>query len=157
MDALCFFYAVSLVDANGKSQILELGSRVRRNHGRLRPNVRALPDAQGAPRQRSLRSENAHPVKHCYQINGVDANKFSAHDFGDVGVPAPASIGEIRRSWVLQGEIPGACLWTSPCLCPPPELRHGLFKIIGLAQSTRVGFGLLTSISRRDIQGKALV
>jgi len=38
----------------------------------------------------------ARVTQNSYQINGVDANNISMHDLGDVAVPAPESISEVR-------------------------------------------------------------
>lgn len=43
------------------------------------------------------------------QINGVDANNISMHDFGDVGVPAPESIGQVlMQTSLYDASTPGA-------------------------------------------------
>lgn len=44
-----------------------------------------------------------------YQINGVDANNISMHDFGDVAVPAPESVSEVRvRASMYDASVSGA-------------------------------------------------
>ena len=44
-----------------------------------------------------------------YQINGVDADNPSMHDLGDVAVPAPDSIGEIKvKSSLYDASVSGA-------------------------------------------------
>jgi hypothetical protein len=44
-----------------------------------------------------------------YQINGVDANNASMHDFGDVGIPAPESISEMKmQTSMYDASVSGA-------------------------------------------------
>jgi hypothetical protein len=44
-----------------------------------------------------------------YQINGVDANNTSMHDFGDVGIPAPESISEMKmQTSMYDASVSGA-------------------------------------------------
>ena len=44
-----------------------------------------------------------------YQVNGVDSNNISMHDLGDVGAPAPESVGEIvMRTSMYDASVPGA-------------------------------------------------
>jgi hypothetical protein len=44
-----------------------------------------------------------------YQINGVDANNISMHDLGDVAVPAPESISEVKvQSSLYDASVSGA-------------------------------------------------
>jgi hypothetical protein len=40
--------------------------------------------------------DGARVTQNSYQINGVDANNIAMHDFGDVAVPAPESVSEVK-------------------------------------------------------------
>lgn len=44
----------------------------------------------------NVSSNGARVTQNSYQVNGVDASNISTHDFGDVGIPAPESIRELR-------------------------------------------------------------
>ena len=51
----------------------------------------------------------ARVTQNSFQINGVDANNISMHDLGDVAVPAPESIAEIRvQSSLYDASVSGA-------------------------------------------------
>ncbi len=53
--------------------------------------------------------DGARVSQNSYQINGIDANNIAMHDFGDVAVPAPESVSEVKvQSSMFDATVGGA-------------------------------------------------
>jgi hypothetical protein len=77
----------------------------------LAPGVTApLPNNNALGRNTPNVSVNgARVTQNSYLINGVDANNISMHDLGDVGVPAPESISEVKvQTSMYDASVSGA-------------------------------------------------